>query len=350
MTIRVVLAEDNALLREGLRGLIRSADDIELVATCADLPSCSRPIDEHRPDVVLTDIRMPPGRTDEGVQAAGTAGAHHPEDGSRAAQPVRRPGVRPRAADAGHGRPGLPAEGAGRRRRRAGRGAPHRRRWRLGDGPEGRRGAWSGARSRRATPTWAGSAPASWRCSAEMAQGHNNGASPASLFITQRAVEKHINSIFAKLGVGCDDDAHPTGPRRAALPVGRLDVSGPGAVSAAQHADRRRPAARSGRGREGAGSGDALRVVGEAADGEEAVELARPLRPGRHPDGRPAPRIDGIEATRRILAAAPGHRVVLISTQRRRLPPISGLRSRRLRAQGELDPIALARLLDGAAG
>ena len=62
MTIRVVLAEDNLLAREGLRALLGGADGIELVAVCVDYDELVAAVDEHRPDVVLTDIRMPPRR------------------------------------------------------------------------------------------------------------------------------------------------------------------------------------------------------------------------------------------------------------------------------------------------
>ena len=70
MNLRVVIAEDNALLREGLRGLISAVDDLSLVATCASLDELFTALDTHAPDVVLTDIRMPPTRSDEGLQAA----------------------------------------------------------------------------------------------------------------------------------------------------------------------------------------------------------------------------------------------------------------------------------------
>ena len=71
MSLRVVVAEDHALLREGLRSLIRSSDGIDLLAACSDLTGLLAAIDEHRPDVVLTDIRMPPGRTRRGGAGSG---------------------------------------------------------------------------------------------------------------------------------------------------------------------------------------------------------------------------------------------------------------------------------------
>ena len=71
MTIRVVLAEDNLLVREGVRRLLetRRESSIEIVAACGDLDRLLA-VDAHQPDVVVTDIRMPPTYTDEGLQIA----------------------------------------------------------------------------------------------------------------------------------------------------------------------------------------------------------------------------------------------------------------------------------------
>jgi DNA-binding NarL/FixJ family response regulator len=70
VAIRVVLAEDNLLVREGVRQLIESVVGIELVGVCGDLDSLLAMVEAAQPDVVLTDIRMPPTGTDEGIQAA----------------------------------------------------------------------------------------------------------------------------------------------------------------------------------------------------------------------------------------------------------------------------------------
>ena len=81
MPIRVVLAEDNYLLREGIRQLLETSDEIELLASCADLPELERAIEEHSPAVVITDIRMPPTGTDEGLRAAERLRTERPEVG-----------------------------------------------------------------------------------------------------------------------------------------------------------------------------------------------------------------------------------------------------------------------------
>src|SRR5215207_6488166 len=68
--LRVVIAEDNALLRDGLVRLIDAQDDMVVAEACADVPGLLAAVDAHRPEVVVTDIRMPPTGTDEGIQAA----------------------------------------------------------------------------------------------------------------------------------------------------------------------------------------------------------------------------------------------------------------------------------------
>jgi len=83
VSIRVVLAEDNLLVREGVQRLLESrrADGIEVVAACGDLPALFEAVDTWQPDVVLTDIRMPPTHTDEGLQAAAQLRKTHPHVG-----------------------------------------------------------------------------------------------------------------------------------------------------------------------------------------------------------------------------------------------------------------------------
>jgi DNA-binding NarL/FixJ family response regulator len=79
--IRLVLAEDQYLVREALRRLLETRDDFEVAAVCEDLDSLLEAVDAERPDVVVTDIRMPPGNTDEGIQAATRLRETSPEVG-----------------------------------------------------------------------------------------------------------------------------------------------------------------------------------------------------------------------------------------------------------------------------
>lgn len=79
--IRVLLAEDSYVVREGIRALIDAQDGLELVGTCGDLPELLAGVERLSPDVVLTDIRMPPTQTDEGVRAAQLLRRSHPQVG-----------------------------------------------------------------------------------------------------------------------------------------------------------------------------------------------------------------------------------------------------------------------------
>ena len=70
MSIRLVIADDHLLVREGVRRLLETEPDIEVAAVCGDLDSLFAAVEAEHPDVVVTDIRMPPGNSDEGIQAA----------------------------------------------------------------------------------------------------------------------------------------------------------------------------------------------------------------------------------------------------------------------------------------
>ena len=80
-TVRVALAEDNVLLREGMSRLVAANNDFELVGVASDLPQLLALVAEQAPDVVVTDIRMPPTGTDEGIKAAGWVREHYPQTG-----------------------------------------------------------------------------------------------------------------------------------------------------------------------------------------------------------------------------------------------------------------------------
>jgi DNA-binding NarL/FixJ family response regulator len=78
MPIRVVVGEDNYLALEAIASVFESEEDIEIVATCSDLGSLRSAVDEEHPDVVLTDIQMPPTGTDEGIRLANELRTTHP--------------------------------------------------------------------------------------------------------------------------------------------------------------------------------------------------------------------------------------------------------------------------------
>jgi DNA-binding NarL/FixJ family response regulator len=79
--IRIVIAEDQYLVREGLRRLLETPEDFEVASACSDLDSLLAAVEAEQPDVVVTDIRMPPGNTDEGIQAATRLRETNPEVG-----------------------------------------------------------------------------------------------------------------------------------------------------------------------------------------------------------------------------------------------------------------------------
>jgi DNA-binding NarL/FixJ family response regulator len=79
--IRVIVADDDLLVREGMSALLSRADDIEVLASARDADSLLAAVQAHAPDVVLTDIRMPPTRTDEGIRAAQAIRTSHPRAG-----------------------------------------------------------------------------------------------------------------------------------------------------------------------------------------------------------------------------------------------------------------------------
>ena len=81
MTIRVVLGEDNVLVREGVRTLLEASDGIEVVGVAGDAPTLLQAADEHVPDVVVTDIKMPPLFQLEGINAAHEIRQKHPGTG-----------------------------------------------------------------------------------------------------------------------------------------------------------------------------------------------------------------------------------------------------------------------------
>ncbi len=205
--VRVVLAEDNALLREGVEKLIGSQDGLELVGTADDLPGLLALVEEVEPDVVVTDIRMPPTGTDEGVRAAAHFREHRPGLGvvvlSQYANPEYALAL---LADGSAGRAYLLKESV------AGVDELVRAIKTVADGGSmvdpavvdslvvasaPRRPSDLDRLTSRETETLA-----------EMAQGKNNAAIAASLFLSERAVEKHTNAIFSKLGLTEEEDVN----------------------------------------------------------------------------------------------------------------------------------------------
>jgi DNA-binding NarL/FixJ family response regulator len=200
LPIRVVFAEDNYLVREGVVRLLEVVDDIELVAACEDAGSLRAAIEETTPDVVVTDIRMPPTGSDEGIRIADELRDTHPETGVV----VLSQFLEPQYALA------LLERGA------AGRAYVLKERLRDLDQLVGaiREVAAGGsvvdvkvvealvaARSRSDSSPLAELTPRERQTLEEMAQGKSNAAIARALVITEHSVEKVIHSIFLKLGL-----------------------------------------------------------------------------------------------------------------------------------------------------
>jgi DNA-binding NarL/FixJ family response regulator len=199
MPIRVVLAEDNYLVREGVRRLLEPEEDIEIVAVCANLASLEAAIDSERPDVVLTDIRMPPTNRDEGIQVANRLHETSPHTGvvvlSQFANPEYALALLERGAD---GRAYLLKDRVGDAADLAGAIREVARGGSVIDPKVVETLVVS--RSRTASPLDE-LTPRERATLEEMAQGKNNAAIAASLVITERSVEKLVHSIFQKLGL-----------------------------------------------------------------------------------------------------------------------------------------------------
>ena len=202
--MRIVLADDSVLLRAGLARLLEDAG-FDVVGQAADAEDLLRKVRAHKPDVAVTDIRMPPTQTDEGLRAAQQIRSEMPEIGvmvlsqfidegyalellqgsaegvgyllkDRVADidafvdALRRVGARGSVLD-----PEVVGQLLGRRR---------------GDDPLDRL------------------TPREREVLAQMAQGRSNSAIARELVVTERAIEKHVTSIFSKLGLSAVEHGH----------------------------------------------------------------------------------------------------------------------------------------------
>jgi DNA-binding NarL/FixJ family response regulator len=205
--LRVVLAEDNYLVREGVGKLINLEPDLEVVAACADYPTLLKAVETAAPDVVVTDIRMPPTGTDEGIRAANEVRRLYPNIGVVVLSQYSEPAYALQfLEDGSKGRAYLLKE----RVSDIGQLAAAIREVARGGSvidPEVVDKLVT-ARSRDSRSPLRSLTPRELEVLAEMAQGKNNAAVAASLVLSERAVEKHINSIFFKLGLSEEPDVH----------------------------------------------------------------------------------------------------------------------------------------------
>jgi len=205
VAIRVALADDNLLVREGLEQMLASDSAIEVVASCDDLDSLLDAIESERPDVVLTDIRMPPSKTDEGIQVATRLREAHPGIGVLVLSQHSEPSYALALLDAG-------SEGRGYllKERVHNRAQLVSAIMAVADGGSvidpAVVDALLDATSRAERSPLAGLTPREREVLAEIAQGKSNSAIAESLFLTKRGVEKHINSIFLKLDLSEEEE------------------------------------------------------------------------------------------------------------------------------------------------
>ncbi|HEX6921719.1 MAG TPA: response regulator transcription factor [Actinomycetes bacterium] len=200
MPLRVVFADDNYLVREGVAALLAEADDIELVETVADPNSLLKAVATHRPDAVLTDIRMPPTHTMEGIEAAKRIRAEYPTTGVVVlSQYVEEDYAFELLEDGVAGLGYLLKERVSqldelvRALHEVARGGSAL-------DPKVVEGLMARKSSEASSPLL-GLTEREREVLAEMATGRNNATIAKTLFMSERAVEKHIGSVFQKLGL-----------------------------------------------------------------------------------------------------------------------------------------------------
>jgi DNA-binding NarL/FixJ family response regulator len=205
--VRVVFAEDNYLVREGTAALLQTSEEVELIGTASALDELLEAVEELKPDVVLTDIRMPPTNSTEGIDAARRIRSDHPDIGvvvlsQFAEEEYAYELLKDGAAGLGY----LLKERVSnldelvRALNEVARGGS------VLDPKVVE--ALVSAKDRMAHSLLATLTDREREVLEHMAQGQNNASIAKSLFLTERAVEKHINSLFHKLGLSEETDVH----------------------------------------------------------------------------------------------------------------------------------------------
>lgn len=207
MVLRIVLAEDSLLMREGIASFIALDPDLDLVGACASFDELMEAVTTHQPDVVVTDIRMPPTQTDEGIRAANALRTSHPSIGVVVLSQYVEPEYAVKLfEDGSNGRAYLLKE------RVADPGE-------LVDAIRQVHADGSvidpkvvetliAARTRSTPGPLDRLSTREHEVLAEVAKGGTNAAIGEALFISERSVEKHINSIFTKLDLTQEPDTN----------------------------------------------------------------------------------------------------------------------------------------------
>ena len=225
MTVRVVFADDNYLVREGVSGLLAETVGVDLVETVADPDALHRAVATHRPDAVLTDIRMPPTFTTEGIDAAKRIRAEFPDTGVVVlSQYVEEDYAFALLSDGVAGLGYLLKERVSqvddlvRALQDVARGGsaldP-----KVVEGLMARKNQESNSALSSLTER-------ELEVLQEVATGSSNAAVAKTLFMSDRAVEKHVGSVFMKLGLVHESEVN----RRVMAVLAYLEATGgPGA-------------------------------------------------------------------------------------------------------------------------
>lgn len=206
--IRIAIADDSYLVREAVGHVLADAEGIDVVATCGDEGSLLRAVDGEQPDVVVTDIRMPPSNTDEGLKVAAALRRTHPDVGvvvlSQFAEPRYGLALLEEGSD---GRAYLLKE----RIQHGGQLISAIRAVAQGGSVIDSKvvEALVDARRRSEASPLAELTPRELEILSYVACGHDNQAIADALVLTKRAVEKHIHAIFLKLGLTYATDVSP---------------------------------------------------------------------------------------------------------------------------------------------
>ena len=207
MAIRIVVAEDHFLVREGVRRLLETQPELEVVAARGDLDGLLESVESELPDVVVTDIRMPPGNADEGIQAAERLRVSHPDVGVVVLSQYLEPSyalalleggtsrraylLKERVQDLDHLTAAIRAVAEG------------------GSAIDPKVvESLVAEKSRVEASPLNQLTPRERDVLREMAEGKNNAAIAQSLFLTERSIEKVIHSIFLKLGLAWETAVH----------------------------------------------------------------------------------------------------------------------------------------------
>ena len=205
--IRLVLAEDHYLVREGIRRLLETVPGFEVAAVCDDLDSLLAAVDSEHPDVVITDIRMPPNDADEGIQAAEQLRESSPEVGVVVLSQYATPSYALALLEGGSaGRAYLMKERVNDVEQLAAAVRAVADGGSVIDPKVVEALVAENARSDESPINEL--TPRERDVLREMAEGKNNAAIAESLFLTERSVEKVIHSIFLKLGLTWETAVH----------------------------------------------------------------------------------------------------------------------------------------------